>query len=287
VRIAITGASGFIGRALSARLTAAGHSILPIRLREHAEVPPADAVIHLAGEPVAQRWTATAKRRIRESRVEGTLRLVESMARLSPPPATLVSASAVGIYGSRGDETLTEESAPGADFLAGVCVDWERAAGEAAALGVRVVTPRIGMVLGHGGALARMLLAFKLGLGGRLGSGRQWMSWIHINDLAALIEFALGKPVLRGPVNATAPNPVTNAEFTRVLAYLLHRPAFLPVPAFALKLAFGEMASVLLASQRVLPQAAQAAGFRFEHPQLGPALATLRGTDSDARASLY
>lgn len=275
MKITITGASGFIGRALAGRLVAAGHSVQPLKLRESAAAPAADAVIHLAGEPVAQRWTAEAKRRIRASRVEGTRKLVDSLERLSPRPATLISASAVGIYGSRGEAILTESSAPGSGFLADVCVEWERAAGIANALGIRVVEVRVGLVLGHGGALARMLPAFKLGAGGRLGSGEQWMSWIHLDDLTALIEFALDQTSLRGPVNATAPNPVTNREFTRTLAAALHRPALAAVPAFALKLMFGEMASVLLDSQRVLPKGAEAAGFRFRYPDLAPALADL------------
>jgi uncharacterized protein (TIGR01777 family) len=277
MKIAVTGASGFIGRALTARLAAAGHWAQPVKLRESAAAPPSDAVVHLAGEPLAQRWTAEAKRTIRESRVEGTRALVGSLARLSPRPTMLVSASAVGIYGSRGDQLLTEDSAPGSGFLADVCAEWERTAGVANALGIRVVIVRTGVVLGHGGVLARMLPIFKLGAGGRLGSGRQWMSWIHIDDLTALIEFVLSGARLRGPVNATAPNPVTNAEFTRTLASALHRPAFAVVPAFALKLMFGEMASVLLDSQRVLPKAAQAAGFQFRYPDLGPALAGLVG----------
>lgn len=277
MKIAVTGASGFIGRALTARLAAAGHIVQPVRLRESAAASPSEAVVHLAGEPLAQRWTAEAKRTIRESRVEGTRALVGSLARLSPRPAMLVSASAVGIYGSRGDQLLTEDSAPGSGFLADVCAEWERTAGVANALGIRVVIVRTGVVLGHGGALARMLPVFKLGLGGRLGSGRQWMSWIHIDDLTALIEFVLSGARLRGPVNATAPNPVTNAGFTRTLASALHRPAFAVVPAFALKMLFGEMASVLLDSQRVLPKAAQAAGFQFRYPDLGPALADLVG----------
>jgi len=277
MKIAVTGASGFIGRALTARLAAAGHIVQPVRLRESAAAAPSEAVVHLAGEPLAQRWTAEAKRTIRESRVEGARALVGSLARLSPRPAMLVSASAVGIYGSRGDQLLTEDSAPGSGFLADVCAEWERTAGVANALGIRVVIVRTGVVLGHGGALARMLPVFKLGLGGRLGSGRQWMSWIHIDDLTALIEFVLSGARLRGPVNATAPNPVTNAEFTRTLASALHRPAFAVVPAFALKMLFGEMASVLLDSQRVLPKAAQAAGFQFRYPDLGPALAGLVG----------
>lgn len=279
MNIAVTGASGFIGRALAARLAAAGHSVQPVKLRESVVVPPSDAVVHLAGEPVAQRWTAEAKRRILQSRAEGTRKLVESLSRLSPRPATLISASAIGVYGARGDKFLAEDSSPGSGFLADVCVVWERTAGIANALGIRVVILRLGVVLGHRGALARMLPAFKLGAGGRLGSGRQWMSWIHIDDLTALIEFALGARRFRGPVNATAPNPVTNAEFTRTLASTLHRPAFAVVPEFALKLMFGEMASVLLDSQRVLPKAALAAGFQFRYPDLGAALADLLGRD--------
>jgi len=272
MRVAVTGSNGFVGRAVTATLAAAGHSVLPVNMRESPAAPPCDAVVHLAGEPVAQRWTAEAKRRIRESRVDGTLRLVESFARLPAPPGVLVAASAVGYYGSRGDEILTEDSAPGADFLAEVCVAWERAAGEARALGVRVINLRIGMALGRGGALARMLPAFKLGAGGRLGPGNQWMSWIHIDDLAALILFTLTHAALDGPVNGVAPHPVSNAAFTRALASILHRPAFVAAPAFLLKLALGEMSGILLASQRALPRAAQSAGFEFRYPEIGAAL---------------
>jgi len=279
MKIAITGASGFIGRALAARLVAAGHSVQPVKLRQGPIMPVSDAVIHLAGEPVAQRWTAEAKRRILQSRAEGTRKVVEALGRLSPRPATLISASAIGVYGARGEKFLAEDSGPGSGFLADVCVVWERTAGVANALGIRVVILRFGLVLGPRGVLGRMLPIFKLGAGGRLGSGRQWVSWIHIDDLTALIEFALGAKRLRGPVNATAPNPVTNAEFTRTLASTLHRPAFATVPEFALKLLFGEMASVLLDSQRVLPKAAVAAGFEFKYPNLGPALADLVGRD--------
>jgi uncharacterized protein (TIGR01777 family) len=277
MKIALTGASGFLGRALAPRLIAAGHSVEPVNLRESAALPPVDAVVHLAGEPVAQRWTAPAKRRILESRAQGTRELVESMARLSPRPATLISASAIGIYGSPGDRILTEDSPPGSGFLADVCVVWERTAGVANALGIRVVNLRTGIVLGDGGTLARMLPAFRWGAGGRLGSGRQWVSWIHIDDWAALVEFALRVKRLHGPLNATAPNPVRNAAFTRTLASNLHRPAFATLPACVLKLLFGEMAGVLLSSQRVLPKAAQAAGFQFRYPDLGPALDHLLG----------
>ncbi len=274
MKVVITGASGFIGRALTARLQASGHDIEPLRTRKTTDVPRCDAVVHLAGESVAQRWTTEAKRRIHDSRVESARRIVESFKLLSPPPAVLVSASAVGIYGSRGDEVLTENSQPGSGFLAEVCVAWEREARAATALGVRVVNPRIGVVLGRGGgALERMLPMFSHGAGGNLGSGRQWWSWIHLDDLTALIEFALSDTRLEGPVNATTPQPVTNSDFTRALGAALHRPAVLPVPAFALKLKLGEMASMLLDSQRVMPEAARAAGFEFRYPEIGPALA--------------
>lgn len=226
---------------------------------------------------LGSRWRSAGRRRrsaeSRASRVEGTRRLVESLSALERRPAVLVCASAMGIYGSRGDEILTESSPTGEGFLADVCREWERAADLAQPLGVRVVKLRIGMVLGRaGGALARMLPAFKAGLGGRLGSGKQWMSWIHLDNLVDLIRHSIKHPEACGVVNATAPNPVPNAEFTRVLASVLHRPAVVPVPAFALRLLFGEMAQILLDSQRVL---SQAAGFRFHYPDLAPALGQL------------
>ena len=236
-----------------------------------------DAVVHLAGEPVAQRWTAAARRRIRESREEGTRTLVATMR--NHPPNVLVSASAVGYYGSRGDEILTEQSPAAADFLGQVAAAWEREALEAEKLGTRVVRLRIAVVLGAGGgALAKMLLPFRLGVGGRLGNGRQWMSWIHIDDLCDLILFVLRESTLRGVLNATSPHPATNAEFTQALAHAVHRPAFLPVPAFALKLAMGEMSEVLLASQRAIPQAALRAGFEFRYPDLAGALLQICGS---------
>ena len=275
--ISISGASGFIGRHLMKSLAQAGHSLRA--LSRHA--PPAeslreaDAIIHLAGEPVAQRWTAAAKQRILDSRVVGTRNLVEALGRFTRRPETLICASAIGYYGSRGDEILTESSAPGSGFLPEVCVAWEREAQAAEAFGIRVVRVRIGVVLAAGGgALVRMLPPFRMGVGGRLGSGRQWMSWIHLEDLAALFQFAVESQV-RGPLNAVAPNPVTNSDFTRELAHALRRPAVFPVPEFALKMLFGEMADVLLASQRVAPAAAEAAGFRFRFPQLAPALESL------------
>jgi uncharacterized protein (TIGR01777 family) len=296
MEVVLTGATGFIGRRLIPRLAAGGHSlrILGRALRkglpasasfaiwDAAEsAPPVDslagasAIVHLAGETVAQRWTPDVKRRLRTSRVDGARRLVESLARASPRPAALIGASAIGYYGDRGDETLTEESPAGGGFLAEICRDVEAALGEAASLGVRVATLRIGVVLGpEGGALARMLPPFRLGLGGRLGSGRQWMSWIHVEDLAGLVCHAL-EGDLRGAVNATAPNPVRNSEFTSALARALRRPGLFPVPEFALKLLFGEMSEVLLGSQRVLPRAAEASGFRFQFPEVFSALKDL------------
>jgi hypothetical protein len=276
MNIAISGASGFIGRHLVKSLALAGHSLRALSRHAPAEsLRESDVIIHLAGEPVAQRWTAAAKQRIRDSRVVGTHNLVETLATLPRRPEALICASAIGYYGSRGDEILTESSAPGSGFLPEVCVAWEREAQAAEAFGIRVVRVRIGVVLAAGGgALPRMLPPFRMGVGGRLGSGRQWMSWIHLEDLAALFQLAVESQV-RGPLNAAAPHAVTNSDFTRELAHALRRPAVFPVPEFALRLLFGEMADVLLASQRVVPAAAEAAGFRFRFPQLASALAGL------------
>jgi uncharacterized protein len=280
VNIAITGASGLIGSRLRQRLTEAGHTPTPIP-RGGSDttigeiLASADAVVHLAGEPVAQRWNDAAKKRIHDSRVEGTRYLVKALSAQSTRPRVLVCASAVGYYGSRGDQILTEASPPGTDFLARVVVDWEEAAQSAESLGIRVVRLRLGMVLGNGGALAKLLPPFRFGVGGRLGSGHQWMAWIHLEDAVNLILFAVNYAAIRGAVNATAPHPVTNEEFTDRLAQALHRPAILPVPGFALKLALGEMAGMVLASQRVLPTVAKSAGFRFQYPELHPALENL------------
>jgi uncharacterized protein len=296
MNITITGATGLIGKRLSELLASEGHSVCSLSRAAPREAgrfteafswdaekgpPPeealarADAVVHLAGETISQRWTPEAKRRIRESRENGTRRLIEGLSTLSRRPAVLVSGSAVGFYGSRGDEILTEDAPPGEGFLAQVCVDWENQAILGESLGMRVVRLRTGMVLSpNGGALARMLPPFKAGLGGRLGSGNQWMSWIHLEDLVRLIRFLLEQPVA-GPVNATAPNPVTNAAFTRMLAGTLRRPALFPVPRFALRILFGEMAGILLDSQRVIPEVARAAGFHFEYPEVEAALANL------------
>jgi uncharacterized protein (TIGR01777 family) len=270
VTVGITGASGMIGRRLQQQLVAAGHTAFAIP--RGAAVPPCDAVVNLAGEPIAQRWTERAKKRIYDSRVEGTRRLVNGLAAQSQRPRVLVCASAVGFYGSRGDEILTEKSPGGSGFLPQTVKDWEEAARLAEPLGIRVVSLRFGVVLGHGGALGKLLLPFRLGVGGRLGSGRQWMSWIHVDDVVSLIQFAMETSELRGAINATAPDPVTNDEFTRRLAGALHRPAIFPVPALALKLVLGEMSEVLLDSQRVFPAAAQAAGFTFHYTGLSAAL---------------
>ena len=280
MNVAITGASGMIGKRLRQRVVEAGQMALPISRAAGdsalAEIlASADAIVHLAGEPVAQRWTDSAKKRIHDSRVEGTRHLVNAMSAQSHRPRVLVCASAVGYYGSRGDQILTEASSPGADFLARVVVGWEEAAQLAESLDMRVIRLRFGMVLGHGGALAKMLPPFRFGVGGRLGSGHQWMAWIHIDDAVNLILFALNYAAVRGAVNATAPHPVTNEEFTGRLALELHRPAILPVPGFALKLAFGEMSDMVLASQRVLPTVAKSAGFRFQYPDLQTALGNL------------
>lgn len=275
MNVGITGASGFVGERVSEYLRGAGHAVRAVSTRSAPrpeDVRDCDAVVHLAGEPVAQRWTAAARERIRSSRVEGTRALVAALQ--LKPPAVLIGASAIGYYGSRGEEILTEDSSPGSDFLGSLAVEWEREAQAAEEFGVRVVRLRIAMVLGRGGgALARMLPPFRLGLGGPIGGGRQWMSWIHREDLAALIRFALENPAVRGAVNAAAPNPVTNVEFTRELGRAVHRPAILPVPRLALKLLYGEMAEIIYASQRVIPQAALRAGFQFQFSNVRDALA--------------
>jgi uncharacterized protein (TIGR01777 family) len=233
-----------------------------------------DAVLHLAGESVAEgRWTATQKNRIRDSRVLGTRHLVQGIAQAARKPAVLVSASAVGYYGDRGDEELTESARPADDFLARVCVDWEREAVAAEKAGVRVVTARTGIVLGAGGgALAKMLTPFKLGGGGPLGNGRQWMPWIHVADLARLYVHAAETSSIQGAMNAVAPHPVRNSEFTKALGRALHRPAFIPAPYFGLRLLFGEFAQVLFASQRVIPRVALDSGFVFQFPEIAAAL---------------
>ena len=233
-----------------------------------------EAVFNLVGDPIFEgRWTDEKKRRIRDSRVLGTRNLVSAIAALESRPKVLVSASAVGYYGDRGDEELDERSAAGDGFLAEVCAEWEREAMAAGQLGVRVVCVRIGIVLAPGGgALAAMLTPFRMGMGGRLGSGRQWMPWVHIKDLAGMMLYASSNDAIRGPMNAVAPHPVTNLDFTRALAHAVHRPALLPVPRVLLRLALGEVSDILIASQRVFPKVAEQSGCVFDHPDLAGAL---------------
>jgi len=296
MHIAVSGSSGMVGSALISSLTREGHRVTRLvrrpaggddvawdiaqGVKDLPRLEGVDAVVHLAGENIAAgRWTAARKETIRRSRVEGTRRLCESLVRLSRRPKVLVSASAVGFYGNRGEEMLREDSAPGSDFLAQVCREWEAATEPASRAGIRVVQLRFGMILSPaGGALKKMLLPFKLGAGGRIGSGTQYVSWIGIDDVAGVIHHAIVTEFLRGPVNAVAPTPVTNAEYTRTLARVLSRPAIVPMPAFAARLAFGEMAdALLLASQRVMPSRLQATGYRFKHPELDGALRHLLG----------
>lgn len=291
--LTISGATGFIGRRLLKLFPAEEHALV-VLARKNPQLNPlihyghwdpaaaepspelldrADAVIHLAGEPVSQRWTPEVKKGIRDSRILGTRNLVSAIGKLRHRPKTLVCASAVGIYGDRGDQVLTESAKPASGFLPDVCADWEAEADKAQEHGLRVVKIRIGIVLGaDGGALAAMAPLFRWGVGGVLGSGKQWMSWIHVDDLTRMIQFAIENESLSGVVNGVAPNPVTNKEFTRQLAGALHRPAILPAPEFGVKLLYGEMAQILFASQRVQPQAAEAAGFVFKYPELRPAL---------------
>ncbi|HEU4584070.1 MAG TPA: TIGR01777 family oxidoreductase [Polyangiaceae bacterium] len=293
----MTGATGLVGRELASRLPAP-HVLTrsPEGYRsqsgakvwgwqpEHERIPAAafdevEAVFHLAGEPVAEgRWTAAKKQRIRESRVLGTRQLVASIGGILPRPRVLICASAIGYYGDRGDDVLDETSPGGSGFLAEVCRDWETEALEAEKFGVRVVLARIGLVLApRGGALERMRTPFRLGLGGKLGSGLQWMSWIQLEDVVGLLLHAAARKQLRGPLNVVSPNPVTNQEFTRQLARALSRPAVLPVPRLALSLALGEISDVLLESQRVLPRVAQQSGYAFAYPELAPALLACTG----------
>jgi uncharacterized protein len=275
VRVAITGASGLIGKRITDALRARGDEVVAVSMRSSAPSPATfagvDGVVHLA---VAQRWTDGARDRIRSSRVEGTRALVEAIAAADPSPRVLVSASAVGYYGSRGDERLDENAAPGDDFLAQVCVGWEREAQTAAEHGIRVVNVRTGVVLAKsGGALAKMLLPFRLGIGGPVAGGRQYMPWIHIDDLVGIYVAALDNETWSGPVNASAPEPVTNAAFSKALGRALHRPAVAPVPAFAIRLLYGDMAEIVTEGQRAIPARPLELGYTFAHPDLDEALA--------------
>ncbi len=297
MRVLVTGASGFIGSALMHALRQAGHEAVALVRRapqpgtkeiqwdpagaiDGAKLNGADGVIHLAGESVAGgRWNAQRKSRILNSRVQGTQTIAAAMARANPRPRVLVSASANGIYADTAERIVTEADPVGSSFLAEVARQWESATCAASDAGIRVAMLRIGVVLSaEGGALARMLPPFRMGLGGRLGSGRQWMSWITLDDLIALFLYALTNDSVRGAVNAVAPNPVTNAEFTRALGAALHRPAIFPVPAFVVRAAFGEMGEeLLLASNRAVPRAALEAGFTFRYPEIGGALRHVLG----------
>ena len=279
MRIAVTGATGFVGRRAGELARARGHEVVALGrasgdrrwdpLAGPAPLEGIDAVVHLAGEPVVGgRWTRRKMARIRDSRVLGTRNLVAGIR--AARPRVLVSASAVGYYGDRGDEELAEESPPGGDFLAGVCREWEAEAMES---GIRTACVRIGIVLGPGGgALARMLTPFKLGLGGRLGSGRQWMSWVHRDDLAALLLHAVEKEDVSGPLLGTAPNPVRNADFTATLGRVLGRWTILPMPRWQARLLFGKAAGAFLASQRCRAKRTLQSGFAFSCPDLEPAL---------------
>jgi uncharacterized protein (TIGR01777 family) len=293
MKISVTGASGLVGTALSPALESAGHEVYRLVRSapnitageinwnpdegtiDAASLEGMDAVIHLAGENVSEgRWTDEKKRRIRESRSKGTRLLSETLAQLKKKPRTLLSASATGFYGDRGDEVLTEQSASGRDFLAEVCREWELATQPAAQSGIRVANLRFGVILTtRGGALKKMLTPFKLGVGGKIGSGEQYMSWITLDDAVGAILFALETENLRGPINVVSPHAVTNLEFTKTLGRTLSRPTIFSVPSFAARLAFGEVAdALLLSSARVEPLRLKEAGYQFKYPQLESAM---------------
>lgn len=299
MRVLVTGATGLIGRELCRELAGEGHEIFFLSRRPdpakvvigakgfgwdaEAELPPkeafsgVEAVIHLAGEPIAaSRWTNEQKRRIRDSRVKGTRNLVDGIARLTTRPEILVSGSAVGFYGSRGNEQLDESSEPGKGFLPEICIEWEAEAERAREFGIRVALARTGVVLDkNGGALEKMLTPFRLGLGARLGGGEQWFPWIHMDDIVGILRHSLVNEQVKGPINGAAPGIVTNADFTKDLAAVLNRPTFFPVPEFALQILMGEMAEVVLNSQRVVPKVALDTGYEFKYPNLRPALESL------------
>jgi uncharacterized protein (TIGR01777 family) len=300
MKILVTGSSGLVGTALGSVLARAGHTVCRLvrpqsasgeRAAEGFAVAwnpatgelggagvGADAVVNLAGASIADgRWSKQRKELLRASRIDTTRALVNALAKMNARPSVLVSASAIGIYGNRGDETLTEGSKPGRDFLAGLAQEWEAEALKAEALGIRVVLARFGIILAReGGALPKMLTPFKLGGGGRLGSGKQWMSWVTLEDAVGILRFVIENAPVRGAINVVSPQPLQNAAFTKALAKAMHRPALFPAPAFALRLALGEMAdALLLSSQRVAPQALEKLGYRFLQPDLNSALAAV------------
>ncbi len=294
MRVLVSGSRGLIGSELVPALESNGHTVvrlvrggapagaiewLPSGHIATAALEGVEAVVHLAGETIQGRWTPEKKKAIRESRVEGTRNLVSALSTMARPPQVFVSASAIGYYGDRGTEPLTEEAPGGIDFLAQVARDWEAAAETATQAGMRAVELRLGVVLSaKGGALGKMLLPFRMGAGGRVGSGRQVWSWIAMDDVIGAILHVLATRALRGPVNVVAPNPVSNAEFTGTLASVLHRPALFPIPEIAVKTLFGEMGTtLLLSSQRVVPAKLEATGYRFKCPDLKPALEHLLG----------
>jgi hypothetical protein len=293
MNILITGGTGFIGSALTHELVSSGHNVLIVTRRQIAppsscEIllwkPPAllppdtisniDAIINLAGEPIGSgRWTKTRKERILSSRIDTTRAIVQSIRGVDSPPKTLINASAIGYYGPRGDEYVTEDTSPGTDFLASVCRAWEAEAVKAHEFGVRVALIRLGVVLGlGGGALSKMIPPFRFFLGGPIGTGKQWLSWIHRDDVIGIIKYILEHDPISGPVNLTAPQPVTNKEFSSAIGDALHRPSWLPVPSFMLKIAFGEMADMLLTGQRVIPEKILKAGYQFKYPKVNEAL---------------
>jgi len=304
MKILVTGSTGLVGTALVSALAREGNTVCRL-VRPQSTVSletkdgfnvawnPAtgelggagvgpDAVVNLSGAPIGDgRWTAERKGALRSSRVESTRALVNALGKMNARPRVLVSASAIGIYGNRGDELLTEESKPGGDFLAGLTQEWEAEALKAEALGIRVVLARFGIILAReGGALAKIVVPFKIGAGGNLGSGQQWMSWVSLDDVVGVLRLAIENGSVRGAMNVVAPQPVRNEEFTKVLAKVLRRPALFPAPAFALRLALGEMAdALLLSSQRVLPQALEKTAYRFLHADLPSALSTMLRKD--------